>query len=55
MIFEKLQDVIIFNTPLPKKELEKDLTEDGFTTIVTDNGKDRTVTAISYKIDKTKN
>jgi hypothetical protein len=51
-MFEKLLHILNFTSPLSKQELNKDLVEDGFTAIVKDNGNDRNVTAVAYKINK---
>jgi len=51
-LFKNILHILNFNTDLPKHELEKDLTEDGFTHVVNDNGVDRSVSAIAIKIDK---
>jgi hypothetical protein len=54
-LFKQLQDVLVFNSSRSKKELEDDLTEDGFTNYVEDKGTQRSVVAVILKINKDKN
>lgn len=51
-LFKSLEHILTFSSKRPKNELVKDLTEDGFTNFVKDNGEERYVVAVTFKIDK---